>query len=332
MTTSIDARAITSVNLKLIQAFLLVAEKNSFREAAVVSGRSNSAVSAQIRQLEQQIGMALFHRTTRRIALTPEGEQLLIYVKRSMAELHLGLRHLKDTVEMQRRRVSFSCSQTIAANCLPQILPGFARLYPSVSVVVHEMGSDGLLNSVRSGKSLFAIGDANDSPDLDADVFLEDAACALIPRQFAAAANPTITLKELARLPLVMLSTTTPMRALVEGAMRTFNVVPQTRYEFSQSQTLIRMAEAGIGATVLPSYVLTTDLRPTVSVVRILEPEIVRRSSVIKLKGQVLSPPAEYLVSGLKRTISTFSRDAVTLAPTACELGVRSQMPEPLAS
>ena len=62
-----------NVNLKLMHTFLLVAEHSSFCRAAEVSNRSQSAVSMQIKQLEEQVGVALFHRTTRRVELTAEG-------------------------------------------------------------------------------------------------------------------------------------------------------------------------------------------------------------------------------------------------------------------
>ena len=56
------AKSLANVNLKLLQAFLLVGEHSSFRTAAEVSHRSTSAVSAQIRRLEGQLGLPLFHR------------------------------------------------------------------------------------------------------------------------------------------------------------------------------------------------------------------------------------------------------------------------------
>ena len=69
--------SLSHVNLKLLQTFLMVGEYASFRIAAEKSFRSQSAVSAQIRQLEEQLGVPLFHRTTRSVRLTEEGHQLL---------------------------------------------------------------------------------------------------------------------------------------------------------------------------------------------------------------------------------------------------------------
>ena len=95
-----------NVNLKLMHIFLLVAEHNSFCRAAEVSNRSQSAVSKQIRQLELQLGVSLFHRTTRRVQLTREGELLLVCARRAVSELQTGLRQIKEAADIQRGGLS----------------------------------------------------------------------------------------------------------------------------------------------------------------------------------------------------------------------------------
>src|SRR3954447_10424998 len=100
----VDKAARMNVNLKLMHTFLLVAEHSSFCRAAEVSNRSQSAVSMQIRQLELQLGVSLFHRTTRRVQLTREGELLLVCARKAVYELQTGLRQIKDAVDVQRGR------------------------------------------------------------------------------------------------------------------------------------------------------------------------------------------------------------------------------------
>src|SRR5690606_21728085 len=82
---------ITKVNLKLLQSFMLVAEHKSFRAAADLTYRSQSAVSSQIKQLELQLGVPLFHRTTRSVRLTAAGEKLLTTTRRALREISFGL-------------------------------------------------------------------------------------------------------------------------------------------------------------------------------------------------------------------------------------------------
>src|SRR3546814_6651447 len=95
-------RPIMNVNLKLLQVFLLVAEHCSFRSAAVAANRSKSAISTQIKQLEGQLGVALFHRTTRSVSLTAEGQELVDCVRRALYEVDAGLRKIAEYAELRR--------------------------------------------------------------------------------------------------------------------------------------------------------------------------------------------------------------------------------------
>lgn len=303
MTHTSAGQAITNINLKLIQAFLLVAESSSFKEAADATGRSQSAVSAQIRQLESQIGVQLFNRTTRRVAITAEGRQLLDYVRRSMAELQYGLKQIQDSVESRRRRIRFSCSPIIAAHYVPTILATFAQHFPNVEVYVDEVGSAGILDGVRKGTSAFAVGEAKGDSELDCDVFLEDSAYAVIPCHLCDTQGATIALGDVARLPLVMLHSSTPMRTLVEEAMKKCDMTLGCRYEFTQTETLIRMAEAGIGAAIVPCYTLPIVLKPSVRALRIVEPSIIRKIGIVTQRGEKLSKAAAHLANVVKRVI-----------------------------
>jgi len=103
-----------NINLRLLATFLSVAEHTSFRKAAQYTNRSLPAVSMQIKQLEEQLGLALFQRTTRKVELTQAGEQLMISARKAMAELESGLTLLQHTVDVQQGHLSFACVPTIA--------------------------------------------------------------------------------------------------------------------------------------------------------------------------------------------------------------------------
>ena len=83
-------------NFKLLQSFVAVADAGSFRGAAEKLNRSQSAVSTQVMQLEGQIGLILFERTTRRTKLTPDGEKLLVHMRRALNEIETGLSELRQ--------------------------------------------------------------------------------------------------------------------------------------------------------------------------------------------------------------------------------------------
>src|SRR6202046_3753483 len=149
---------VAQVNLKLLHMFVAVAENRSFRMAAEQLNRSQSAVSMQIKQLEEQVGLAIFHRTTRRVELTSEGERLLAHARRALDEWDNGLRQIRDVVDIQRGTLSIGCVPTVAATILPRALNVFQKAYPGININLRELAAHDLLDSVRRREIDFGIG------------------------------------------------------------------------------------------------------------------------------------------------------------------------------
>ena len=296
-------RPITKVNLKLLQTFMIVAEHNSFRHAADETRRSQSAVSTQIKQLESQLGVALFHRTTRRVQLTNEGEQLLISSRRAIQEVELCLRKLNETVDIKRGRIALSCSPTIAATRLPRILSAFEQDYPGIQMFIREQSSNDLFNSVRNQEVDFGVGPIIQSSDFEFETILNDDLYALVPRRFMPKAKESITLEELSQLPVLLLSPATALRTLLEETMRARRLRLTTKYEFNQAQTLISMASVGLGAAILPKTVVPAAHETPCHILRLVDPPLFRQVAIITVRGQALSPAASRLAQLLRQFI-----------------------------
>lgn len=294
-------KPLANINLKLLQTFLLVADESSFRIAAEKSFRSPSAVSAQIRQLEEQLGVALFHRTTRNVRLTAEGEQLLDCAQRALMEVESGLRKIQEAADMRRGRVSLSCSPTIAETRLARVLAAFEKESPGVEVSVRELTSTALFDSVRKREVDLGIGPAIDTLEFNFDPVMEDPLYALVPKRFITTAKRSISLATLTNMPLLVLNHATALRGMLEEALNERNLSFNTRYEFTQAQTLISMASAGLGAAILPRVALPARVDSSTHVLRILNPQLVRQVSVITMRGQKLSPASLRLVQLLKQ-------------------------------
>lgn len=297
-----DLRLLARINLKLLQTFVIVAEHHSFREASDQTHRSQSAVSTQIRQLESQVGAPLFRRTTRSVHLTAEGEQFLASARLALSELGTGLRRIYETTGLRNGHISLACSPTIAATCLPRILAVFEKEYPTVSITMRELTADDLFESMRQGRADFGIGPLATDKALECEPILDDSLFALVPRKFVATRKATITLTELAAFPLLVSTTSTPARRLIETALHERGLPFTTKYDCHQSQTLIAMAEAGLGAAILPHSVLSLHTAGAAHVLRIVQPTMVRQVAIIRRRGQQLSPASERL-AGLVRTL-----------------------------
>ena len=304
---AIDPPALLSsnINLKLLQIFALVGEVGSFREAARRANRSQSAVSAQIRQLEAQLGVELFRRTTRNVRLTREGEQLLAHARRAVQEIDEGLRGLRESVEVRRGRVTLACAPTVAGSRLAGILAVFERDYPGVHIQVLEQSAQAMFDSVRGEQVDFAIGPTTESTDFDFRHICDDPLYAVTPKQFGQpAAAATISLLAVARMPLLLLDHATGLRALIEDALRTAGLQWECRYQFSQVQTLVEMARAGLGCAILPKIALPDTRGAGLTALRIARPSLTRQLAICTLRGSELSPAAARLADLAQRMIA----------------------------
>ena len=298
------AKSLLNVNLKLLQAFLLVGEHSSFRTAAEVSHRSTSAVSAQIRRLEDQLGVPLFHRTTRNVRLTAEGQQLLECARRALMEVEVGLRKIQEAADVRRGRVSLACSPTIAATRLARVLAAFEKDHPGIEVFVRELTSEALFDSIRRHEVDFGIGPVIETVEFSFEPLLEDPLYALVPKRFVTTSKDTITLATLTNMPLLVLNPATALRKVLEATMHERNLSVSTRYEFTQAQTLISMACAGLGAAILPKVVLPREIDDRTQALRIVSPAMTREVALITLRGQSLSPASLRLAHLMKQLIA----------------------------
>ena len=122
------------VDTAVLRTFLALAETGSFSRAGALVGRSQSAVSEQIRKLEDMFGRRLLERTTRRVRLTAEGEQFLQHARAMVAQANAMLAHFR--APDLAGEVRFGSPEDFASAYLPDILGVFAAAHPAVELHV----------------------------------------------------------------------------------------------------------------------------------------------------------------------------------------------------
>lgn len=299
---------ITNLNLKLLQTFVLVAEHQSFRHAADVSLRSQSAISVQIKQLEEQIGFRLFYRTTRHVELTLEGRQLFEAAISALTTIDHSIRTIQETIDFRRGRVTIACSPTIAASRLSVILGAFEADYPEARVIVREQNPALLFESVRSAEVDFAIGPQLGNPDFDFEEILSESLFAVVPDTLDRSDAGTISIRELAAFPLLLLNRASAFRSLLNTAFEAEGIELATKFEFSQATTLVEMARIGLGVAILPECVVPRQAEPGYSIRRISAAGLSRKVAIIKRRGYELTPTAAHLAQRTRELIGQGAR------------------------
>ena len=280
-------------NLRAIQIFVVVAENSSFRKAAEALHRSQSAVSTQIKLLEEQIGVSLFHRTTRRVQLTSEGEQLLGHAQRAVASIEQGRREIREAANVQSGHITMGCVPSIAATVLPDVLVEFKRKRGGIRLDLRELHSQQLLEAIASQEVSFGIGpDVDQAGDFDFAPIGSEPIYALLPKANWKLDHTAITLAELATMPVVLASASAALRDSLNRELISQGLEIANAFEVIQVQTMLAFAQAGLGVAILPKIMSPKPLDKMLQALPIVDPVLERTLCLITLKGSSLSPAA----------------------------------------
>ncbi len=242
------------MDIRLLTGFVTTAELGNVTLAAEKLHITQSALSRQIRALEDMLGVSLFQRIGKRMRLSPEGAALL---PRMNAVLQAS-RTLQASAGQLRKGESGllrvgACSQVIE-RFLPDFLARWQRDNPSIAVQIAEGGGADLNARLGEGAIQIAINAAS---------FLEDhyEATTLGTLSLTAVATPEligdgdglIEIADIARHPLLLLNHRHASREMLDAACRLAGVSPQVALESNAPHTLLALAEAGSGIAVVPA-------------------------------------------------------------------------------
>jgi DNA-binding transcriptional LysR family regulator len=282
-----------NISFRQLQTFVAVADCGSFRRAGEQLHRSQSAVSAQIQQLEEQVGVGLFHRTTRRVALSTEGERFLGRTRRALAEINAGIRELRDEVELQRGRVVIGAPPTITSTRLPRLIAAFQALHPGIAIQVREDFAGNIIERLRSQELDFAISpQLGRSQEIAARAIADDDYVVVMPPGRGPDADGGMAFADLAGERLLVLPRATALRRELDAVFADLGEVLTPAFEVDNHLTLLAMVDAGLGTTVLPAIALEAGGFENLDIARLREPSLQRKICLLTLKGQILSPAA----------------------------------------
>lgn len=123
-----------SADLNALKVFRAVADTQGFRSAAARIGVTRSAVSQTMRRLEEQLGIALFHRTTRSVRLTEAGEQLYADIAPALSEIELAVAGVSDLPHRPRGQLRLAVASIAESFVSGPLLASFAEAYPDVTL------------------------------------------------------------------------------------------------------------------------------------------------------------------------------------------------------
>lgn len=292
-------------DLRHIRAFLEAARLGNFTRAAAELHVSQSAFTVQIRQLEDSLGVALFDRSKRRVALTSAGRDIVVPLERILVDVEAVVARTRQLAGLRRGIVSMAVLPSVAAGVLPNAIQKFSQLHPGVVVQVKDVVSEKLIEAVKQEQVDFGIGSRiRVDRELKTAPLLVDRLCAFVPKSHLVARKESVMLKELVAFPLVLTGKDSSVRELLERALRRERLAVTIAYETNYMSTAISLVRAGLGIAVLPEFAAGGENSEEIRSVAIVKPLLSRRIEIIQRKDRSLSPAALKMANIIKQFVA----------------------------
>jgi DNA-binding transcriptional LysR family regulator len=276
-------------NFKL-KVFRVVADNLNYRRAADELHITQPAVTAQIRSLEESLGIALFDRVGRETSLTLAGTTLLQYVRKIEAVANDAIAALAPFGGLEGVELSIGASHTIADHLLPTLLPQLLRQWPKLRIHVISGSTNDVLQSLTSHQIGIALIEAPaHRPDLKIEAFGEDELTLIVKPDHRWAMKPSIGAVELVQEPIILREVGSGIRHFVEEYLEQNGILRQqllTFLDINSTEGIISSVEAGLGIGFVPRLALEKTLRlGTVKTVQLDNGPIRRQLSLVLLNG-----------------------------------------------
>jgi LysR family transcriptional regulator, low CO2-responsive transcriptional regulator len=284
-----------NASLRQLRVFASAARHQSFGKAAEELHLTPPAVSMQIRELEEQVGLPLFDRTARRVALTVTGEYLLVYVRKVLSTLKDAEDAIARFRGLESGRVSIGMVST-AKYFVPRLLAQFRREHPAIEIKLAVGGNR---------EQLVAMLQAND---------VDLAVMGRPPREFATRAEPFAVhphaivtspghpLTRIGHAPASLLNdfefiireTGSGTRAAMEKYFSDHRLQPRVAMEMTSNETIKQAVMAGMGVSFLSLH--TVGLEQKAGLIAVPDIDglpVLKRWYVVNTQAKTLSPAAE---------------------------------------
>src|SRR6187551_3197918 len=251
------------MEIRQLKAFLAIAETKTFTAGAKRVNVTQAAISMQIRQLEDDVGLPLFTRTPRRVILTQAGECLILRARKILREHDNAMAEIAELggAEHGRLRIG-SASAEFASQQLPQILAALRAEFPKADLSVTAANSHSLVERIIQGEvdiGFVSLPVAHNS--VVTDLLFSDEIVAIGHPSHRLAGQRTINAAALAGEDLILGERGGNTRRMIDDFFNSGNVRPNIVMELSRQEAINQMVEKNLGVGTAGSKAIANDIR-----------------------------------------------------------------------
>ena len=259
------------MDIKHLKHFLALTENLHFGKASAACHISLSALSRNIRQLEEELGAPLFNRDNRSVQLTSEGQTFVSYARSAVGEWDAIRNQVQDAHGQLQGEVSLYCSVTAVYSLLFDLFQRFRQDHPNIEIKLHT-GDPGIAHVISSEEDLAIVARPKNLPrELAFKPITISPLVFIAPKDQSNLEQPLITPtspKEWSQVPMI-LAEGGLSRQRTDAWFRAMDVTPKIYAQVAGNEAIVIMVSLGLGIGVVPKIVL--DNSPTIERIQILD-------------------------------------------------------------
>ncbi len=282
------------MELRHLRYFEAVARHSHVTRAASELHIAQPALSKQISQLEQELGVALFDRIGRNVRLTEAGESLLPHVHAILAQVESARAEMAERVGLRRGRASIGTPPTVGTQLLPPALAVFHQSYPGIELRLYEAGIQTLLELLETGIVDVAVVSlpVHDPALTVVPLFSEDMMIA-VGRNHYLANRTSVAIKELRDEAWLLSPENYELREATLSACRRAGFSPNIILDGGEMDTLLRLVASGMGVALFPR--LAVQQIEDLVVLQVTDQSLQRSLGIVWRGDRTASPAARAL-------------------------------------
>ena len=289
-----------------LQAFVAVAERNSFRQAATDLFLSQPALSRRIEKLEDALGVKLFERTTRRVQLTNVGQAFLMNVRDALNGLEDAVLGVADLAAHRTGTVTFACVPSAVWHFLPDVLKRFSAQFPKIRVRVHDESAQDVLNLVLTGEADFGISFTGaENPEILFQPIHVESYVLAMRHDHPLARRKKLNWKDTVAERYISVAKSSGNRNVLDAALSGVEKHPWISCEINHVSGVLALVESGLGVAAVPGLSIPREANSTVIGVPLVNPVVNRTLGLISRHQQAMPPASRTLfdmfVAGIEK-------------------------------
>ena len=299
------------MELRHLRYFLAIVELNNLSRAAEKMCVAQSTLSHALRQLEEELGIALFDRVGRTIRLTQAGRVFHDYAARACNETMRAKRAMQELNELDAGTFTLGAIPVFPLSFLPRAVSSFNQQYPKVRIVVQDFLAAELEEKLALGTLDLGIAFHPASRnDVESEYLFSERLVLAVGRGHPFAQKHRVQWKTLDSIPLALLTRKFSTRILIEEAFRAAGVQSRVVVEMDTTESLLAVAAEGQLATIVPERAGAAFER--INLIPIAHPELSRKLGLLWPKGAGRTRVATTFADVLKNVSANLRHDQKT--------------------